>query len=151
MTIDSRNCPNQRRSQPIANWLWVASLLLVTLLVSPATISAQECESTSSTETSVRSDEAVDSAAAPAVKVPMTPSQRRKIAVAALMLAGVVAVLLLLFLWMLWWSRRTRKLLREPLPAAGKGDELWYMKAKQDMQKAAERRVAEKEPPRSNP
>jgi hypothetical protein len=55
---------------------------------------------------------------------------------------------------MLWWSRRTRKLLREPLPAAGKGDELWYMKAKRDMQKAAERLAVEKDtptPPHTDP
>ncbi len=154
MTIDSNYWPFQKRSQFIANWRWVFCLLLVSLLLSPARIPAQECADTSPTETSTTSDDAGTSVAGPLARVPMTPAQRQKIAVAALMLAGVVAVLLLLFLWMLWWSRRTRRLLREPLPAAGKGDELWYMKAKRDLQKAAERRAAEKDtpaPPHSSP
>lgn len=154
MTIDLNKWLMVRRLQAVANWRWGVGLLLVSLLLAPWPLIAQECANTPLTETSVTSDKAAASVAEPVVKVPMTPAQRRKIAVAGLMLAGVVAVLLLLFLWMLWWSRRTRKLLRTPLPAAGKGDELWYMKAKRDFQKAAERLTVEKDPPgppQSNP
>lgn len=65
--------------------------------------------------------------------------KRQSIVLASMLLAGVVTLALLLFLWVLWWSRRTRKILREPLPTAGRGDELWYLKAKQDVREATER------------
>jgi hypothetical protein len=60
-----------------------------------------------------------------------TDEQKRKVVVlTSLVIAGILAVLLFLLLWIVWWSRRTHRLLRAPLPAANRGDELWYLKAK---------------------
>ena len=66
------------------------------------------------------------------VKPQLTAEQKRKAAVvSSLLMVGLLAMLLCLFLWMLWWSRRTHRLLRQPLPAVKRGDELWYLKGKQ--------------------
>ncbi len=65
------------------------------------------------------------------VKPPPTLEQKRKVVVlTSLVIVGILAVLLCLLLWIVWWSRRTHRLLRAPLPAANRGDELWYLKAK---------------------
>lgn len=74
----------------------------------------------------------------PAVKPPLTPEQKRRVVVAtSIVIVGILAILLLLLLWMVWWSRRTHRLLREPLPAANRGDELWFLKAKRPPSQAA--------------
>lgn len=80
----------------------------------------------------------------PAVKPPLTPDQKRRVVVAtSIVIVGILALLLLLFLLMVWWSRRTHRLLREPLPAANRGDELWYLKAKRSPSQTADQPDAE--------
>lgn len=67
------------------------------------------------------------------LKPELTPVRKRQVVVLTTMLIVVVlSVSLALLLWILWWSRRTHRLLREPLPATKRGDELWYLKAKSD-------------------
>ena len=64
-------------------------------------------------------------------KIALTPKKKRDVvALTSFVIAGIVSILLLLFAWIFWMSRRTHRLLRAPLPAAGRGDELWYLKAK---------------------
>lgn len=76
---------------------------------------------------------------APLAKPVMTPDQKRKMVIVTTMLiAGILTVLLILLLWIMWWSRRTHRLLREPLPATKRGDELWYLKAKSDLAATAD-------------
>jgi hypothetical protein len=142
-------CP---RNTFAANRRWGIRLLLFSLLLPWGQLAAGEAKpATSQTEAAappvkVAASEAAEAQEKP-VKSPMTAEKRRLVAVASLMMGGVVASLLCLFMWMLWWSRRTRKLLREPLPVAGRGDELWYLKAKQDVLKAAERLAEKKKTP----
>jgi hypothetical protein len=148
-------CP---RNTVTANRRWWIRLLLVSLMLPWGQLAAGDAKpATSKAEAAAAPVKvAVPEAAAEEekpVKPPMTAEKRRLVAVASLMMGGVVASLLCLFMWMLWWSRRTRKLLREPLPVAGRGDELWYLKAKQDVLKAAERLAEKKKtpPPQSRP
>ena len=64
-------------------------------------------------------------------KPPPTREQKRKVVVVtSIVIAGILTILLCLLMWIVWWSRRTHRLLRAPLPAANRGDELWYLKAK---------------------
>lgn len=73
-------------------------------------------------------------------KPPPTPEQKRKMVVlTSLFIAGILTILLCLLLWIVWWSRRTHRLLRAPLPATNRGDELWYLKAKRFPNQAAQR------------
>lgn len=79
-------------------------------------------------------------AAGKGVKPELTPVRKRQVVVLTTMLIVVVlSVSLALLLWILWWSRRTHRLLREPLPATKRGDELWYLKAKSDPALTTER------------
>lgn len=72
-----------------------------------------------------------EQAAAKTTKPPPTREQKRRVvAVTSIVIAGILTVLLLMLLWIVWWSRRTHRMLRAPLPAANRGDELWYLKAK---------------------
>lgn len=83
----------------------------------------------------------------PAAKPPLTPDQKRRVVVAtSIVIVGILALLLLLFLLMVWWSRRTHRLLREPLPAANRGDELWYLKAKRPPSQATDQTSQELPP-----
>lgn len=80
----------------------------------------------------------------PAAKPTLTPDQKRRVVVAtSIVIVGILALLLLLFLLMVWWSRRTHRLLREPLPAANRGDELWYLKVKRPPSQTADQSGAE--------
>lgn len=139
--------PGLHRPANTCSWI---RLLLISLLLPLGNLGAQE-DAPVKSGLKTEADQATDSEVGQPAKPVMTPEKRAKVAIATMMMAGVVVTLLLLFLWMLWWSRRTRKLLREPLPAAGRGDELWYLKAKQDVQKATERLSGKKETPPPHP
>ena len=64
------------------------------------------------------------------VKPPTREQKRKVVVVTSIVIAGILTILLCMLLWIVWWSRRTHRLLRAPLPAANRGDELWYLKAK---------------------
>ncbi len=64
---------------------------------------------------------------------PTREQKRRVVVVTSIVIAGILTVLLLMLLWIVWWSRRTHRLLRAPLPAANRGDELWYLKTKRPL------------------
>ena len=82
------------------------------------------------------------------VKPPPTLEQKRKVVVlTSLVIAGILTVLLMLLLWIVWWSRRTHRLLRAPLPAANRGDELWYLKAKRPQNPTADPPSPDSPPP----
>lgn len=108
--------------------LWIIGLMLPCLLLGaeppaeslPVEIAAPAPPTASSTAPAAR----------PTRPAP-TPEQKRKVVVlTSLMMLGILAVVFCLFLWILWWSRRTHRLLRQPLPSANRGDELWYLKGK---------------------
>ncbi len=101
-------------------WVWMLGLLWPVCLIAADPPAAQV----------PRGEQPVVTDARP-VKPPPTQEQKRKVVVlTSLVIAGILTVLLMLLLWIVWWSRRTHRLLRAPLPAANRGDELWYLKAK---------------------
>ncbi|MDB5336341.1 MAG: hypothetical protein JWN70_1960 [Planctomycetaceae bacterium] len=89
--------------------------------------------------TQIQHDEQPAARDAIPIKPPPTLEQKRKVVVlTSLVIAGILTVLLMLLLWIVWWSRRTHRLLRAPLPAANRGDELWYLKAKRPPNQTAD-------------
>ena len=108
---------------------WILGLLLPGLLLA-AKLPADEVVSPPSA-TQIEHNEPSVAENAKRVKPPPTLEQKRRVvALMSLIIAGILAILLVLLLWIFWWSRRTHRLLRAPLPAANRGDELWYLKAK---------------------
>ena len=144
-----RNQPPTIDVPPVINSRSLCRLWLLALIVPCLMLGAEPpAETLPAQSTAVAPP--VESATAPAAQPPKpvpTPEQKRKVIVlTSLMMLGILAVLLFLFLWILWWSRRTHRMLRQPLPSANRGDELWYLKGKGTPPQNAERKPVDRPP-----
>ena len=82
---------------------------------------------TSSTGTSGKGAQTGTAAAAtPAEDADLERQRQRQIAIGLFLLVGIALAWMLGFA--LLWGWRTRRILRQPLPEAPRGDELWYLK-----------------------
>lgn len=79
-------------------------------------------------ETANASSEATKDASPESLPEEEKREGRQKVVAAAFLLMGILGLGLFLLALVLWWGFRVRRLVRRPLPKAGPGDELWYLK-----------------------
>jgi hypothetical protein len=80
-------------------------------------------------ETDTNAETTIDESATTPVEVIDPDEQKRQTAVAALLILSLVCVVFLfLILFVVMWSKRMRRLVKQPLPDQHPGDPLWYLR-----------------------
>lgn len=104
-------------------WRTFAIVLAACLAILVARRAGAEVRSTDAVPSQSQSTSASTAGAA------KSPEQRQKqIVVALLLLMGITLAGLMMVGFAMLWGARTRRIARQPLPAAPRGDELWFLK-----------------------